>query len=174
MSTLDENEVVWDILDEKKLYSYKYNAGAKSQITKCKVKLNSRLPWYIRSNIPIYKISLKDMKLLFLPQFLLIIGESNLVIHYDKLKFECNVYEYVEEGKVPKDAEVVRYNAKYVNKDGSPDLRFSCNPRFPVCKYGEFWIKDKENNIDQCLMLSNYKTIVKIINKILNKKTVRR
>jgi SpoVK/Ycf46/Vps4 family AAA+-type ATPase len=45
---------------------------------------------------------------------------------------------------LPKDTKIVDYEFKYTNKDGSPDLRYSFNPKLPVVEYGRIEIYNFE------------------------------
>lgn len=55
---------------------------------------------------------------------------------YNNLEFNVFDSNYVESGIVPRDAKVIGYTWKYVNKKGGPDKRFKNNRKLPVCDYG--------------------------------------
>lgn len=46
-----------------------------------------------------------------------------------------------DNGDIPADAEVVGNTWRYVNKDGSPDRRFSNNPRIPLVRYCKIFFR---------------------------------
>lgn len=60
----------------------------------------------------------------------------------------------VIEDKVPRDAKIVDYTWKYVNKDGSPDKRFKDNRKLPICLYGSIHLLSGEG-LDIELRCSN-------------------
>ena len=61
-----------------------------------------------------------------------IIKISDFNINFRKQNFvETNNY------LIPKDAKLVRYTYKYVNKNGERDYRYSDNPRYAVYEYGD-------------------------------------
>jgi SpoVK/Ycf46/Vps4 family AAA+-type ATPase len=41
------------------------------------------------------------------------------------------------EDNLPQGTKIIDYKFKYTNKDGSPNLRYSFNPRMPIVEYGE-------------------------------------
>jgi hypothetical protein len=45
---------------------------------------------------------------------------------------------------LPSDANVVDYTYQYVNKNGSPDKRYSYNPQIPIALYYELVLKSKK------------------------------
>lgn len=61
-----------------------------------------------------------------------VIKISDFNISFKKQNFvETNNYS------IPKDAKLVRYTYKYVNKNGERDYRYSDNPRYAVYEYGD-------------------------------------
>lgn len=56
---------------------------------------------------------------------------------------------------MPKDAAILGYTWKYVNKNGSRDRRYSNNYQLPVCQYGKIIITSPQGlNVE--LQCSNY------------------
>lgn len=62
------------------------------------------------------------------------------LIRFSDCEFFARDTRFQETESVPSDAEVIDYAWQYVNKDGSPDRRFSYNPQIPVCHYGEMTV----------------------------------
>jgi hypothetical protein len=60
-------------------------------------------------------------------------------VNYQDLavKVKASPTRFIEGEGVPKDATVVDYTWRYVNKDGGPDRRFRDNPRLPIVHYEE-------------------------------------
>ena len=64
---------------------------------------------------------------------------------YNNLEFNIFDSTYVESGIIPKDAKVIHYTWKYVNKKGGPDKRFKDNRKLPVCDYGGLIVNSGDN-----------------------------
>ena len=65
------------------------------------------------------------------------------VIDIKNFAIEFKRQNFVETSNVllPKDAKLVRYTYKYVNKNGERDARYSDNPRYAVYEYGDLTFK---------------------------------
>ena len=63
-----------------------------------------------------------------------------MAFKHDEISYSANTINFIENGKVPNDTEITGYTWKYVNKNGSPDNRFSDNAQLPKCRYGELHI----------------------------------
>lgn len=67
-------------------------------------------------------------------------SETNFdVIKIKDFNISFNKQNFVETSNylIPKDAKLVRYTYKYVNKNGERDARYSDNPRYAVYEYGD-------------------------------------
>jgi hypothetical protein len=53
------------------------------------------------------------------------------------LRVNTGTSTFIEDGVVPRDAVVVSYTWRYVNRDGGPDRRFNNNRQLPVLRLGE-------------------------------------
>ena len=73
---------------------------------------------------------------------------------------------FIESERVPQDAEIIDYTWKFTNKDGSRDLRFSNNRKYPICKYGELTLKSP-NGIHTIILFSNHNTAEDIQSKLV-------
>ena len=66
-------------------------------------------------------------------------SETNFdVIKIQDFNISFKKQNFVETNQylIPKDAKLVRYTYKYVNKNGDRDFRYSDNPKYPVYEYG--------------------------------------
>jgi DnaJ-domain-containing protein 1 len=59
-------------------------------------------------------------------------------VSYDTIKMESGLTDFIETGLLPGDAQQIGQTWRYINKDGSPDRRFSHNRPVPVARYGVF------------------------------------
>jgi uncharacterized tellurite resistance protein B-like protein len=61
-------------------------------------------------------------------------------VSYEDLSIVVNDKRFIEDGLVPRDAQVVDQTWQYVNKSGGPDRRFKNNRQIPICLYEELWL----------------------------------
>ena len=134
----------WLINSISKVCDSKNNFGTSNDverklITKFAVLKSGKLaPFRIKSNCTIYQISDKDFKMLFLPELLIISNKKEISLHtYNQFNISHSEKRFVENpATLPKDAEILDWKYQHVTKDGSMDLRFKYNPKYPICKYG--------------------------------------
>lgn len=190
---LSESKKIWFIKDTivKDNKYYKENAGANSSLSIKESNIDFENKKYISTNVlpPIIKVN--KGSLIFLPGFILhlrksrslsdisgnylnlvfqlILGKINIsVLNYNDLDFKLSYTNFREENTVPKDAEIIKYTSKYVNKDGSRDKRYkNNNEKIPIVKYGILTIKGK-NNFNEKFMISNISALKSFIGTIKN------
>lgn len=168
LKTLSNSEKLWQINATTTVNNVKYNAGAETSVSRNSVFITSKMPCYIKTNTAVYILKLKNQKIFFTPDRILILKPFCKVLgySYDDIFLEIKTTKFVETERIYNDVEIVNYTWKYANKDGSRDLRFSGNRRFPVCKYGEFIIKTlNDTNID--IYFSNHKLSSDIQNNLV-------
>lgn len=88
------------------------------------------------------------------PEFVVVARANNFdVIPLTQFDLEFKKSNFVEESTVllPKDAKLVRFTYKYVNRNGERDARYSDNPRYGVYEYGNITFKP----IDLTMQFSN-------------------
>lgn len=161
-------EIIYGMRTAKKLWlvesaSYnantKVNAGAYRNISRgdatvklLKAKRGTGLR--VKTNCPTALIKSKKCKILFIPSGILIKKGSRYVAYsYEQINLFSSTTNFIENGTVARDAEVVRRTWQYVNRDGSPDRRYKNNKQLPVCLYGSLDIRG--NNLDIELQTSN-------------------
>ncbi|MFU4899631.1 hypothetical protein ACM70K_28845, partial [Pseudomonas aeruginosa] len=68
-----------------------------------------------------------------------LVFEANGVgaVSYENLRIDISTTNFIEDGAVPKDSEIVSRTWKFVNKKGGPDRRFKNNRELPVVRYEE-------------------------------------
>ena len=123
----------------------KYNAGAVANLNRISFSLTNEIPSFLSANIDIVQVVLGKEKLIFLPDKILIFKDSNVgVINYNSLSIDFSTTNFIEDGIVPNDTEIIDYTWKYVNKNGSPDRRFNNNRQLPICLYYDIYLTSKE------------------------------
>lgn len=88
-----------------------------------------------------------------LPDKMLVIRKNNVgVVSYENLHINVNGTRFIESEGVPRDSQILSYTWQYVNKNGSPDRRYSNNRQLPICLYAAILITSAEGlNVEiQC------------------------
>jgi len=114
----------------------KRNAGATRLVSKVATSLDYRLPEVVTSNVtpPALRVGLQT--LYFLPDVVLVgDGKAFGSVAYADLRVLCQASRFIEDGRVPSDAQVVDHTWRYPNKSGGRDRRFNNNKQIPVCLY---------------------------------------
>lgn len=166
---LSTSKKMWQINSSTKVYNTKYNAGSGNNVSRNNAFITSKMPWFIKTNINIYGLNLKNQKMFFTPDRLLVFRPFGKVFGctYNDMYLGVMTTKFVESERVCKDTEIVDYTWQYVNKNGSRDLRFSNNKRYPICKYGELTLKSP-NGIHTIINFSNHNLIMDIQSNLLN------
>lgn len=133
---------IWQYLTKQQTYDLKRNAGAGQLINRIPVRGVFRhlppLPHFV-TNISIPCIRLSNLDLYFLPERLLIKRGANFAaVFYKNLHLDGFSSRFIEDESVPRDAQVIDYTWRYVNKHGGPDRRFNDNRQIPICAYSQY------------------------------------
>lgn len=166
--SLSQSRKLWQIKTATRVFNTKYNAGAGRNLTRSSAFISNKLPSYIKSNLDIYGLNLQNQKIYFTPDRILVFRPFRKVFgcSYRDMFIGLKSTRFVETQVVPKDAEVVDYAWKYSNVDGSRDLRFNNNKRYPVCKYGEVTFKSP-HGINTVFHFSNHSMAMEIQSKVV-------
>ncbi|MBQ0070108.1 MAG: AAA family ATPase, partial [Bacteroidales bacterium] len=81
-------------------------------------------------------------------------------INQFEIKYKRSRFIEEKEEIAPKDAKFACYTYQYINKNGSPDARYSYNPRYPVYEYGDITFK----NLGKTIQFSNSDTAERFYN----------
>ena len=137
VTEMKKNNKMWRVNTSVQNSDIKYSSGAANSITRNSINIFKGTPWYIKSNVDIYYIADGHKKIYLTPDRIIILNGFEVAgCKYNNLDFNIYNSRYVEEGFVPKDANVISYTWKYVNKRGGPDKRFKDNRQLPICDYG--------------------------------------
>lgn len=114
----------------------KYHSGAGRSLTRQLIRTGRLAPSKITTNVEIFGIDTGMQQLLFFPDRLLIRQRGRYAsIAYPELTLAWEGIQFVEDGAVPPDANVLDYTWQYVNKAGGPDRRFRNNRQLPILNY---------------------------------------
>ncbi len=165
---LSRSRKLWQVNSSVKVYNRKYNAGAGHNITRTSAFITNKTPNFIKTNIDIYGLNLQNQKIYFTPDRILVFRPFRKVFGctYRDMFLGLVSSRMIEHERVPQDAEIVDYTWRYANADGSRDLRFSNNRRYPICKYGELTLKSP-NGIYTVIDFSNHDMAEDIQSKLV-------
>lgn len=118
------------------LMTRKRNAGATNLVNRTSTNLTYALPDIVKSNVTPPSMQAGRQTLYFLPDVVLVAdGRRFGAIPYPDLRMDYRPSRFIEDGRVPSDAQVIDYTWQYTNKSGGPDRRFNNNRQLPVCLY---------------------------------------
>ncbi len=91
------------------------------------------------------------------PAFVAIVNAQKKfgLVDIRELEFNFHGQRFIEEEKVPKDANVVDHTWAKVNKNGSPDNRFKKNYQIPICQYGDIELTSS-TGLNEAYSISNF------------------
>lgn len=164
---LSQASKVWNISKTSKTNNQKYNAGASTLINRENATLSETQPFYLNCNKKIFTFKTKNESIIILPDVMLLINKRKVgVVSLKNIDYSIKQTRFIEEQKVPTDAQIIDQTWKYVNKNGSPDKRMKNNHPIPICAYAEIQMKNNEglNIILQCSNLDKAKEFINIIN----------
>ena len=134
--------------------------------TDVKLKRKASGVLFYNQKVPTFMNSSGHMFYLY-PHFLLYIAgrKKTMAIPYLELglRYYEGSYTLSADQKTPRDADVIGYGYKYVNKDGSPDKRVTDNPSTPKISTGE--LEAEEYNMEY--MFSNQRAVEEFWEKYL-------
>jgi hypothetical protein len=118
------------------------NAGAGRLISRTRTALGYDVPGVVKTNIDVPSIVGGKQSVYFFPDAMLVI-EGNRVgaIAYEDLDISWNTTVFVEEDRVPSDAQIVGHTWRFVNKGGGPDRRFNNNRQIPEVMYQQMGLR---------------------------------
>lgn len=134
----------WEILSERSNTETKSFAKTisdrKNVFFLCKKTFNYLNPVNL-NGVPFFNFENAGLDFYFYPDYIIAARSATNfdVIPIKDTTILFNKINFVETSSVliPKDARIVQYTYKYINKDGERDARYVDNPRYSVCEYGD-------------------------------------
>lgn len=115
----------------------KVHAGASNLIQRHPLMRHTNAPSVIKTNIAVPSLVADKRVVGLLPDRLLIEkGGQFAEVHWADLTLDVSTHQFIEDGRVPGDAQQVDTTWKYVNKRGGPDRRYKDNRELPIMLYG--------------------------------------
>ncbi len=153
---LAEGAKEWQVLTETINSNRKVNAGAGRSIKRVPCVIKKGKPYYIDTNVDAIQIDLANKEtIIILPDKVFFVRKRKVgTIDYADFRMSVSEIRFIEEETVPHDAQVVGQTWKYVNKNGTPDMRFSNNRQIPICLYGQVILRS-QSGLNVELQISN-------------------
>lgn len=144
LKSIKESSRFWIINSVLETLDSKNNFGTSSNIERNTVTNYYSLaagrlaPFRIKSSNVTFQINERNLKILFLPELMIISYKKDISLHtYNQFDISHSDIRFAENlTELPKDADVIEWKYQHITKDGSVDLRFKNNPKYPICKYG--------------------------------------
>lgn len=155
LTKIAKSKKLWYISQTSKVNDKKRSAGASTTIKRNNCKVSNNVPFPFKTNATAVCFDVGKEKLVFLPDKLFVFQGGKIgALNYSDVTTEVKGQRFIEEEKVPKDAKVIEYTWKYVNKSGAPDKRFNDNRQIPVCLYGKLFVRS-DSGLNTEIMFSN-------------------
>lgn len=140
--TFSRSVKIWQYLNRQPTGDFKHNGGAGQVIKRTPAREiysnQAPLPHFV-TNVAIPCLKLSNLEFYFLPERLLVKrGSTFAAVFYKNLRIDGFTTRFIEDEGVPRDAQIVDYTWRYVNKKGGPDRRFNNNRQLPICAYSEY------------------------------------
>ncbi|MCL4685453.1 DUF4236 domain-containing protein [Myxococcota bacterium] len=145
---------IWHVEAASATGDWKRSGGATTAVRRKQVSLGTTPPAIIKTNIAVPSIPCGRETLYLFPDRVLVFTSAHVgAVSYADLQLEQSATRFVEEGAVPRDAEVVDTTWQYVNRSGGPDRRFKNNRQLPVVRYEELHFRSA-SGLNELLQLS--------------------
>ncbi|MBB5350678.1 putative tellurite resistance protein B-like protein [Haloferula luteola] len=156
----------WHISAAGRVHDSRYHAGASSLVSRKDTTIRAKSPDFLKTNIETIAIDVGKQTLYFFPDRLLVYDGGRIgAVGYDDINVQVQQKRFIEDGNPPRDAYVVDHTWRYVNKNGSPDKRFSNNARLPICLYDEIHFKSP-SGLNEVIQVSKYGVGVSLVEAI--------
>lgn len=133
---------IWEISSSERNDNRKASAG--TVLGRRQVKFESSYFYDLVSeySIPVFSFRY-GVKIYFYPKFVIrgLSIKDFSVYPLSSISMSHRSSRFLEEEIIPIDSKRVGTTYRYVNKDGTPDLRYSANPKIPIMLYGNISIE---------------------------------
>lgn len=130
----------WDVTSSKAINRIAERSAASSTITRTEILLsNTHLPILQTDEPALCFHNINGGDLYLYPGFLIVYNSKTdfAVIPYTDISINFSPVRFIETDPVPNDSEILEHTWYKVNKDGSPDRRFTSNYQIPIVAYGD-------------------------------------
>jgi len=145
---LTTSHKIWDVTSAQTIDRVKMRSSASKLVEKIPVRFLMGTLDYINTKYDAFRLQNANGGDLYIyPSFIVIPSKHNdnfAIIDFRDIKLEHYGQRFVENNFVPSDAEVIGHTWQYVNKNGSPDKRYSHNPQIPIVRYYSITLASKK------------------------------
>jgi len=145
---LTTSHKIWDVTSTQAIDRVKMRSSASKLVEKIPVRFLMGSLDYINTKHGAFKLQNANGGDLYIyPAFIVIPSKYNdnfAIIDFRDIKLEHYGQRFVENDSVPSDAEIIDHTWQYVNKNGSPDKRYSYNPQIPIARYYSITLESKK------------------------------
>jgi hypothetical protein len=164
--TLAGCQKAWRIDAEAAVYDGKYHAGAGAVVRRKDAQFGKGLPPMVKSNLEVPYVKSGSTSLYYMPDRVLVYTPSGVgAVSYKDLEVSGQSRQFIEDGAVPSDAEVVGQTWRYVNKNGGPDRRFKNNRQLPIALYEELAFRST-SGLNELYQLSKHSLTARVRNDV--------
>lgn len=163
--TMLYSDKIWDITSSVTIDQKSTRSAASASVTRRPVKFGFGTIDIIKSKYEALHLENANGGDLYIyPAFVVIVDAHKKFGLIDIRELE---FSFMEEERVPADAEVVDKTWAKVNKNGSPDKRFKENYEIPICLYGKIELSSG-TGLNEAYSMSNYEKSEKFANAMLD------
>lgn len=155
----------WHVSSQASVHNKKYHAGANQVVNRTAIRINYKLPKYLKTNVKVPAIPVGRQTIYFFPDRILIYDKKYVGgLAYDSFSVIQKNQRFIESGIVPHDSIVVDRTWQYVNKSGGPDKRFANNRQLPILLYSEV-LFTSSSGLNELIQFSKQTAGIELINK---------
>ena len=115
IAELSQCGAVWHLTAKGDVYDPKYHAGAGALVNRKRMNPSFKNPPYVKTNLSIPYLSFGNRSLYLLPDRILFYAPNGIgAVDYNSLELNFNSTRFIEEGSVPRDADIVDQTWRYV------------------------------------------------------------
>lgn len=152
------SQVIWDITSSHQQDMKLTRSAASSVITRQPVNFKFNNIDIIKSTYEAFHFENKNGGDLYIyPAFVIILNNRKEFALIDIKEFETvfSQQQFIEQEKIPSDTKIIDKTWLKVNKNGTPDKRFTGNYEIPIVSYGEINVSSK-SGLNETYAFSNY------------------
>lgn len=158
----------WHVAASAKVRDRKYHAGAGNLVQRSPIMLSLKTPPFIKTNVATPCIPVGRQTLYFFPDRVLVFEPNGVgAVSYENLSIDISSQSFIEDGSLPRDAQVVGRTWAFVNKNGGPDRRFKNNRELPIALYEEVHLRSR-TGLNECIQLSKHGVASKFSSAVMN------
>jgi hypothetical protein len=161
---------MWDVTSAYDQNRAITRSAASTVVTRKDIHLDLKEIPDIKANFnPLYFQNGNGADIYFYPNFIIVYSskEKFAIIGLNELQVTFTTTRFVETGTVPSDSKIIDRTWAKVNKNGTPDKRFSNNYEIPIVRYGNIALQTS-TGLNEQYEFSNYDFAEAFANALLS------